>query len=160
MMIPRILVPVGARPPDGDITSTRRRPSPLDERTLVPATLPIVPLDGHSAIPSTLPLEAIAARVVVPRDIDIEAVKRPDQSILPPQPTEMDERITIPQGVAAPQEIPELPPVSEELVPPDIIQTGELAFLPPTVRTQKASVGEIIVASVSLMLNLDRKSVV
>jgi outer membrane biosynthesis protein TonB len=154
MMIPRILVPVGARPPDGDITSTRRRPSPLDERTLVPATLPIVPLDGHSAIPSTLPLEAIAARVVVPRDIDIEAVKRPDQSILPPQPTEMDERITIPQGVAAPQEIPELPPVSEELVPPDIIQTGELAFLPPTARTQKASVGEIIVASVSLMLNL------
>jgi TonB family protein len=153
-MIPRILVPEGARLPEGEIISTRRRPSPLDQRTLVPATLPIVPLNGHSAIPSNLPLEAIATRVVVPRDIDIEAVQRPEESTLPPQPTDMDERITIPQGVAAPEEIPELPPVSEDLVSPDIIQTGELAFLPPTAKTQKASVGEVIVASVSLMLNL------
>jgi TonB family protein len=152
-MIPRTLVPEGARLPEGEITSTRRRPSALDERTLVPATLPVVPLNGHSAIPSNLPLEAIATRVVVPRDIDIEAVQRPEESTLPPQPTEMDERITIPQGVAPPEEIPELPPVSQELVEPDIIQTGELSFLPPP-RVQKSSAGEIIVASASLLLNL------
>ena len=152
-MIPRTLVPKGARPPSGDITTTRRRPSSLDERTLVPSTLPIVPLDGHSTIPSNLPLESIATRVVVPRDLDLEAVQRPDESHLPPQPSELDERITIPQGVAPPAELPEVLPVSEDLVEPDIIQTGEVTFLPPE-RRQKQSVGEIIVLSISLTLNL------
>jgi hypothetical protein len=120
---------------------------------LVPATLPIVPLDGHSTIPNNLPLEAIATRVVVPRDIDIEAVQRPDDSTLPAQPTEMDERITIPQGAAPPQELPEFLPVSEDLVQPDIMQTGELAFL-PSEQKQKAPAGEMIVAIFSLLLNL------
>jgi outer membrane biosynthesis protein TonB len=152
-MIPRTLVPKGARPPAADVATTRRRASTLDERTLVPSTLPIVPLDGHSSIPTNLPLEAIATRVVVPRDINVEAVQRPDESTLPVQPTEMDERITIPHGVAPPEELPEHLPVSEDLVQPDIIQTGELSFL-PTVRLQKASTGEMIVVSCSLMLNL------
>jgi len=131
MMIPRTLVPVGARPPAGDATTTRRRPSTLDERTLVPSTLPIVTLDGRSTIPSNLPLDSIAARVVVPRDLNIEAVQRPEESRLPAQPTDMDERITIPQGVAPPSVLPTSLPVSEDLVDPDIIQTGELSFLPP-----------------------------
>jgi len=152
-MIPRILVPKGARPPSGDITTTRRRPSSLDERTLVPSTLPIVALDGHSTIPANLPLESIAARVVVPRDLNVEAVQRPDESNLPPQPSELDERITIPQGVAPPEVLPELLPVSEDLVEPDIIQTGEVSFLPPE-RAQKRSIGEMIVLSASLALNL------
>src|SRR5271165_5251894 len=99
MMIPRILVPVGARLSDEDAKATsRRRPSNLDERTLVPSALPIVTLDGKSTIPSNLPLDSIAARVVVPRDINVEAVQRPDESSLPPQPTDMDERTTVPQG--------------------------------------------------------------
>jgi len=153
-MIPRTLVPKGARPPQGEIVSTRRRPSALDERTLVPSTLPIVPLDGRSTIPSNLPLESIATRVVVPRDIDVEAVKRPDESNLPPQPTDMDERITIPFGVVPPLEVPELPPISEDLVEPDIIQTGEVMFLPPARAQKKATVGEMIVLSASLTLNL------
>ena len=136
-MIPRILVPKDARPPAADVPTTRRRPTSLDERTLVPSTLPIVALDGHSTIPSNLPLESIATRMVVPRDINVEAVQRPDESNLPAQPTEMDERITIPQGVAPPEELPELPPVSEDLVEPNIIQTGEVAFLPPERATQK-----------------------
>jgi TonB family protein len=154
-MIPRTLVPKGARPPEGEIVSTRRRPSSLDERTLVPSSLPIVPLNGHSTIPSNLPLEAIATRTVVPRDIDIEAVQRPDESNLPPQPTDMDERITVPQSpAAAPLEVPDvLPAVSEDLVEPDIIQTGEVTFLPAK-RVQKATLGEIIVLSGSLLLNL------
>ena len=136
-MIPRILVPKDARPPAADVPTTRRRPTSLDQRTLVPSTLPIVALDGHSTIPSNLPLESIATRMVVPRDINVEAVQRADESNLPAQPTEMDERITIPQGVAPPEELPELPPVSEDLVEPNIIQTGEVAFLPPERAAQK-----------------------
>jgi len=89
-MIPRLLVPRGARPPAADQPTTRRRPTSLDERTLVPSTLPIIPLNGHSTIPSNLPLEAISARVVVPRDLNIEAVQKPDESTLPAQPTDLD----------------------------------------------------------------------
>jgi hypothetical protein len=152
-MIPRTLVPRGARPPAADAPTTRRRPTSLDERTLVPSTLPIVPLDGHSTIPNNLPLEAIATRVVVPRDINIEAVQKPDESTLPAQPTDMDERITVPQGSAPLEVLAEMVPVSEELVQPDIIQTGELSFL-PSEQQQKRPVGEMIVAIASLLLNL------
>ncbi|MGB9433650.1 MAG: TonB C-terminal domain-containing protein [Candidatus Acidiferrum sp.] len=152
-MIPRTLVPKGARPPATVEPSTRRRPTSLDERTLVPSTLPIVALDGHSTIPNNLPLEAIATRVVVPRDINIELVQKPDDSTLPAQPTDMDERITIPQGASPPEVLPELLPVSEDLVQPDIMQTGELSFLPSELQ-QKRPVGEVIVAVASLLLNL------
>src|SRR5579864_8285732 len=103
-MIPRTLVPVGARMSDEDAATARRRPTTLDERTLVPSALPIVQLDGHSTIPTNLPLDSIATRVVVPRDVNVEAVQREEVSHLPPQPTEMDERISIPVGVAPPQE--------------------------------------------------------
>ena len=130
-MIPRTLVPVGARMSAEDGVTTRRRPTTLDERTLVPSALPVVQLDGRTTIPSNLPLDSIATRVVVPRDLNVEAVQRVEESHLPPQPTEMDERITIPVGVAAPEEFTPLGPISEDLVEPDIIQTGEAAFLPP-----------------------------
>jgi len=154
MMIPRTLVPPGARPPAADEVSARRRPTALDERTLVPATLPIVSLDGHSTIPANLPLEAIATRVVVPRDVNVEAVQKQDESHLPPQPTDLDERITVPQGAAPPEVLPEMLHVSEDLVQPDIFQTGELAFLPTTTEKQKRPIGEIVVAGASLLLNL------
>jgi outer membrane biosynthesis protein TonB len=130
-MIPRTLVPVGARMSAEDATTMRRRPTTLDERTLVPSALPIVHLDGHSTIPSNLPLDSIATRVVVPRDVNVEAVQRREESHLPPQPTEMDERISIPVGAALPQEFSPLPPISEDLVEPDLFQSGEAAFLPP-----------------------------
>ena len=90
-MIPRTLVPVGARLSAEDVATTRRRPTTLDERTLVPSGMPLVQLDGRSTIPSNLPLDSIAARVVVPRDVNVEAVQREEVSHLPPQPTEMDE---------------------------------------------------------------------
>jgi outer membrane biosynthesis protein TonB len=130
-MIPRTLVPVGARMSAEDGVTTRRRPTTLDERTLVPSALPVVQLDGRTTIPTNLPLDSIAARVVVPRDVNVEAVQKQEESHLPPQPTEMDERITIPVGVAPPEELRPLGPISEDLVEPDIIQTGEAAFLPP-----------------------------
>ena len=130
-MIPRTLVPVGARLSAEDVATTRRRPTTLDERTLVPSGMPLVQLDGRTTIPSNLPLDSIATRVVVPRDVNVEAVQREEVSHLPPQPTEMDERISIPVGAAAPQEFSPLPPISEDLVEPDIFQSGEAAFLPP-----------------------------
>jgi TonB family protein len=130
-MIPRTLVPIGARMSAEDSATTRRRPTTLDERTLVPSALPVVKLDGRTTIPSNLPLDSIASRVVVPRDVNVEAVQRGEESHLPPQPTEMDERITIPVGAAPPEEFTPLGPISEDLVEPDIIQTGEVAFLPP-----------------------------
>lgn len=153
-MIPRILVPKGARLPDGDLaTTTRRRPSSLDERTLVPSELPVVPLDGHSTIPSNLPLESIAARVVVPRDVNVAAVQKPEESHLPVQPTDMDERITIPQGVKPPEEFQPLGPISADLVEPDILQTGEVAFLSPESRGER-SLGEKINATVSVAMHV------
>jgi TonB family protein len=124
-------VPVGARMSAEDAVTTRRRPTTLDERTLVPSALPLVELDGRTTIPSNLPLDSIATRVVVPRDVNVEAVQREELSHLPPQPTEMDERITIPVGAAPPEEFAPLPPISEDLVEPDIFQSGEAAFLPP-----------------------------
>jgi len=129
-MIPRTLVPEGARLPDGEIASTRRRPSNLDERTLVPSTMEIGPIDAKSTIPLGLPLEAIAARTVVPRDINYQTIPTEETNGLPPQPTELDERISIPQGVRPPDEVPPAPRnIDEELVQPDLFQTGEVAFL-------------------------------
>jgi len=129
-MIPRFLVPFNARPPAADASSTRRRPSTLDERTLVPAMLPIVPLDGHTNIPSSLPLEAIAARTVVPRGIRREDFVAEEPSHLPLQPTDMDERVTVPQGAAPPEIIaPSENILPAEIVDPDIFMTGEVNLL-------------------------------
>ena len=153
-MIPRTLVPEGARLSAEDAkATTRRRPSTLDERTLVPSGLPVITLDGRTTIPSSLPLESIATRVVVPRDVNVEAVQREDQNHLPLQPTDMDERITIPQGVVPPEEFTALGPIPEDLVEPDIMQTGEVSFLPPESRTQR-SIAEKINASFSVLMHI------
>jgi outer membrane biosynthesis protein TonB len=128
-MIPRLLVPFNARPPAADVPTARRRPTTLDERTLVPAMLPIVPLNGHSNIPSSLPLESIAARVVVPRDLKREDFAVEEKSHLPLQPTELDERITVPQGAAPPEVITPLENIPTDFVDPDIFMTGEVQLL-------------------------------
>lgn len=127
-MIPRTLVPFGSRPPD-DAPSQRRRPTTLDERTLVPAMLPIIKLNGHSTIPRNLPLESISARVVVPRDIEPAAYRVEEDKSIPLQPTDLDERIAIPQGVAPPEtiEAPLMPPA--DLVDLDVFMTGEVNLL-------------------------------
>jgi len=129
-MIPRLLVPFNARPPAADAPTTRRRPSTLDERTLVPAMLPIVALDGQSKIPSSLPLESIAARTVVPRGIRREDFAVEEPSTLPLQPTDMDERVTVPQGASPPEIIaPSENILPAEIVEPDIFMTGEVNLL-------------------------------
>src|SRR3984893_3698955 len=126
-MIERTLVPQDARlPAAADLpASARRRPTTMDERTLVPAMLPIVSLNGHSNIPTNLPLQSIAARVVVPRDIHREAYSVVEDVSIPLQVTEMDQRIAVPQNSAPPQPDVVLPVVDAELVDPDIFTTGE-----------------------------------
>ena len=128
-MIPRTLVPLGSRPPAADTPSQRRRPTTLDERTLVPAMLPIVQLDGHSNIPKTLPLESISARVVVPRDVEPEAYRVVEDNSAPVQPTELDARIAIPQGLAAPENIELRLAPPADLVDLDVFMTGEVNLL-------------------------------
>jgi hypothetical protein len=139
-MIPRLLVPHGAKPPSADTVTTRRRPSTLDERTLVPAMLPIVPLDGRTNIPSSLPLEAIATRVVVPRDVKPSEFVAEEKTDLPLQPTDLDERITVPQGAAPPEVIAPPENIPTDLVESDIFLTGEVNLLakPPTAESSKA----------------------
>jgi len=92
--------------------------------------LPIVPLDGHTNIPSSLPLEAIAARTVVPRGIKREDFAVEEPSHLPLQPTDMDERVTVPQGASPPEIIaPSENILPAEIVDPDIFMTGEVNLL-------------------------------
>src|SRR5438874_11485480 len=132
-MISRILVPFDARPPATvDAPTQRRRPTTMDERTLVPAMLPIVHLNGNSTIPSNLPLESIAARVVVPRDVSREAYGVREDYSTPLQPTDLDQRITVPVGAAPPAVIEPMtlpPPV--DLVGRDIFMTGEVQLAIP-----------------------------
>ncbi|HEY1469311.1 MAG TPA: TonB C-terminal domain-containing protein [Candidatus Acidoferrum sp.] len=126
----------------------------MDERTLVPATLPIVQLDGRSTIPANLPLESIATRMVVPRDVNVELVQKAEESELPVQPTEMDERITVPQGSAPPELTTDIPlRVSEDLVEPDIIRTGEVTFLRPE-GAGKRTIGERLTSIGSVALHI------
>jgi TonB family protein len=127
-MIPRSLVPFDARPSELEPTQ-RRRPSALDDRTLVPAGLAPTPLETKSNIPTNLPLESIATRFVVPRDVKPEAYSAHEVSTLPPQPSDLDERITVPAGAAPPEIVPPPSRVSEELVEKDVFLTGEVNFL-------------------------------
>jgi len=138
-MISRFLVPIGARPPARDAVTQRRRPTTMDERTLVPAMLPIVPLNGQSTIPPNLPLESIAPRVVVPRDVSREAYAVQEDHSVPLQPTDLDERITVPVGAAPPAFIEPMtlpPPI--DLVGPDIFTTGEVHLAVPEQKEESA----------------------
>jgi hypothetical protein len=139
-MIARTLVPLDAHLPDAaDVgISSRRRPTTMDERTLVPAMLPIVTLNGHSSIPSNLPLESIAARVVVPRDIHPEAYSVVEDVSIPLQLTDMDQRIAVPQNSAPPEPTAHLPVVDTDLVDPDIFMTGEVHLIASPPSPEKA----------------------
>jgi outer membrane biosynthesis protein TonB len=131
MMIPRLLVPLNARPPAAEDSATqRRRPTTMDERRLIPAMLPIVQLDGRSSIPTDLPLDSIVARVVVPRDVKQSAYVVEDRADTKPlQPTEMDERITVPQGSAPPEISAAAQYLPADLVDGDVFITGEVHLL-------------------------------
>jgi hypothetical protein len=131
-MIPRILVPSNARPPVPDPAdeAIARRPSSMDERTLVPSSLPVVRLDGKSNIPASLPLDTIAARTVVPRDLKFEsiAVER-DAASTPAIPSSMDERVAVPVNAAPPEMIAPSHHIPLDLVQADVFNTGDVHFL-------------------------------
>jgi TonB family protein len=154
-MISRFLVPIGARPPaQADAGTQRRRPTSLDERTLVPAMLPVVPLNGKSTIPSDLPLESIAARVVVPRDVSREAYGVQEDFSVPLQPTDLDERITVPVGAAPPSIIEPMrlpPPV--DLVEPDIFMTGEVQLAAPE-QKEESTKSQIAIRASSVVFHV------
>ncbi|HUC53049.1 MAG TPA: TonB C-terminal domain-containing protein [Candidatus Cybelea sp.] len=138
-MIPRILVPADARPTAAlDTPTQRRRPTTMDDRTLVPAMLPIVPLDGHSTIPLNLPLESIATRVVVPRDVNREAYGVKEDFSTPVQPTDMDSRIVLPVDAAPPEMSSNPVHVPEDLVEPDVFITGEVNLTVPENKEARA----------------------
>jgi hypothetical protein len=156
-MIERTLVPRDARLPAAEdlAASARRRPTTMDERTLVPAMLPIVTLNGHSNIPTNLPLQSIAARVVVPRDIQREAYSVVEDVSIPLQVTEMDQRIAVPQNSAPPQANVTLPVVDTELVDPDIFTTGEVHLIAAPPSPEKARADLITrISSVALHVAL------
>jgi len=92
-MIPRFLVPsMPVRRRGRSLYA--RRPSTLDERTLVPAMLPIVPLDGRTNIPFSLRSNPLRTPVV-PRGIRREDFAFEEPMPLPLQPTDLDERVTV-----------------------------------------------------------------
>ncbi len=137
-MISRILVPIDARPTAAlDAPTQRRRPTTMDERTLMPGMLPIVPLNGHSTIPTNLPLESIAARVVVPRDVNREAYGVTEDHSTPVQPTDIDSRIVLPAGAAPPEMSAHPLYVPEDLVGADIFMTGEVQLIVPEQTEEK-----------------------
>jgi len=58
-------------------------------------------------------------------------------------------------GVAPPEDLPPLPQISEDLVEPDIIQTGEVSFLPPEerfARSREDRITNIISVVVHILL--------
>jgi hypothetical protein len=129
-MIPRTLVPSDARPPAPDRAApVRRRPSSLDERTLIPPALPIVTLDGRTNIPASLPLDSIAARVIVPRDVKWESLPMQERVSAPLLPTDMDTRVIVPSDARAPEEVGPGPLLPSDMVDPDIVTTGELHLM-------------------------------
>jgi TonB C terminal len=129
-MIPRILVPLDARPPAADpAAAVRRRPSALDERTLIPPALPIVPLDGRTNIPASLPLDSIAARVIVPRDLKWEAIQAEAATSAPLLPTDMDTRVAVPPDAKPPEVSQPGAFLPSEMVEPDIVTTGEVHLM-------------------------------
>jgi TonB family protein len=151
-MIPRSLVPFDARPSELE-PSQRRRPTTLDDRTLVPAGLAPTPLETKSNIPANLPLESIATRFVVPRDVNPEAYAVQEVSTLPPQPSDLDERITVPAGAAPPEIVPPPPRVSEELVEKDVFLTGEVNFLANEELREKQARKSLIERAYSVVLH-------
>jgi TonB family protein len=153
-MIPRTLVPVDARPPavNGAEPSSRRRPTTMDERTLVPAMLPIVVLDGRTTIPANLPLDSISARVVVPRDINREAYGVREEHTLPVQPTELDERVTVPLGSSLPEIVPPAQYSLPDIVDQDIITSGELQLVVPEQKEARIKPYLVLIGAVTVHL--------
>lgn len=143
-MIPRILVPQNARLTEAEPSSraAQRTTSQLDERTLVPAGLPLIPLDGRSTIPAYLPLDSISKRVVVPRDMPSTVLDISSNIPAHVPLTILDSRVAVPKGASAVAFEPKAPRPADALpqvIDADLFTTGEVNLLvkPPRVDTPK-----------------------
>lgn len=136
-MIPRSLVPFGARPPAVDTAkeAPRRVSTQLDSRMLVPSNLPPIELDARTTIPAYLPLDVLAARVVVPRDMPSKPLDV--VSALPAYVplTILDSRVAVPKDAVLLElkEFRSHGPVNPALLPdviePDVITTGDVNLM-------------------------------
>ena len=132
-MIPRTLIPFGARPAaSAEVPAPKRLSSSLDTRTLLPADLPVAPLDSRSSIPAHLPLEVLAARLLVPRDmpvVPLEATSAIPQHV---PLTVLDSRVAVPRDAKfAPIQPPPIarPRTLPDIIEPDVLTTGEVNLL-------------------------------
>jgi TonB family protein len=124
-MIPRILVPPDARPTT--LIATPGRPTALDERTLIPGYITTGPLEEKTQIPANLPLDSITARMIIPRDAKIEPLPGRETPVIA---SHLDARIAIPVNVAPPPEnIADAFTRPVDLVEGDVFTTGEVQLL-------------------------------
>jgi len=134
-MIPRTLVPFGARPAASVEEPPKRLSSLLDARTLVAADLPVTPLDPRSSIPTHLPLEVLAVRLLVPRDLPIKPLEA-SSSIPHHVPlTVLDSRVAVPKDAKHAPIQPlavSRPRVLPDIIEPDVLTTGEVNLLAET----------------------------
>lgn len=137
-MIPRTLVPPDARPTK--LIATPGRPTALDDRTLIPGYIGAGPLEEKTQIPAGLPLDSITARVVVPRDAKIEPYHAAPADAPPLPRTELDDRVAIPGSAAPlPENLIEAFTRPEDLVEGDVFTTGEVQLLvTPTNRAERS----------------------
>jgi TonB family protein len=140
-MIPRILVPRDVRPvSEAPLKlAPQRTSSSLDERTLIPADMPVRPLDGHTSIPSHIPLDVLTPRTLVPRNLPIKHLE--DGTALPSYlPLDiLDSRVVVPRSVDPIAESPvesdlfshpgPMPAEFVDILEPDLFTTGEVNFL-------------------------------
>jgi len=137
-MIPRLLVPEKLSPVSATPAEGRRRAwTILDDRTVIPAQLPVKPLEVQSNIPLHVPLGVLGERILIPREavpgkLDLPA---PGEHLLP---TDADERMAVPvdahptefvADAALPFEVLQ----QEDLVTPDVFTTGQVQFMPKQV---------------------------
>jgi len=131
-MIPRILVPLGARPPASVEEPAKRLSSLLDARTVVPADLPVAPLGARSSIPAHLPLDVLAVRLLVPRDLPIKPLEVSSRIPQHVPLTVLDSRIAVPKD-AKPAPVLVSPSQRRvflpDLIEPDVLTTGEVNLL-------------------------------
>ncbi|HJZ64882.1 MAG TPA: TonB C-terminal domain-containing protein [Candidatus Acidoferrum sp.] len=142
-MIPRTLVPPDARPTK--LIATPGRPTALDDRTLIPGYIGPGPLEEKTQIPAGLPLDSITARVVVPRDAKIEPYHAPSSEVPPVSKSTLDERLVIPADAPPlPENLIEIFTRPEDLVEGDVFTTGEVQLLVTPANRAERSRQELI----------------
>jgi TonB family protein len=153
-MIPRILVPPDARPTT--LIATPGRPTALDERTLIPGYMTTGPLEEKTQIPAGLPLESITARVVVPRDAKLLPIPSRDPGAVPSQPSALDERVAVPIGAVPPENILDAFTRPADLVEGDVFTTGEIQLLVTPVgqaqKTRQERINRVTTAVVYVLI--------